>query len=122
MRSSQRFHVSERTRAPSPCVSPRSGSCLCAAALSGDLPLAMDLLLGQLDEQSPDGQVPVFFDDMRGLTQTVVPPAQGWALEQLMRRHDLKKELPRETLEALYAGLSKWSRWYDAFRDGGDGL
>ncbi len=97
--------------------------CLCAAALTGDLPLAAQLLLGQLDEQSPEGQIPVFFDDMRGLTQTVVPPAQGWALECLMRRHDLKKELPAEVLAALYDGLSGWARWYDAFRDDdGNGL
>ena len=91
-------------------------SCLCAAALSGDLPLAIDLLLGQLDEQSPDGQLPVFFDDMRGLTQTVVPPAQGWALECLMQTHDLAAEVPAETLTALYKGLSRWARWYDGFR------
>ena len=98
-------------------------SCLCAAALSGNLPLAMDLLLGQLDEQSPDGQIPVFFDDMRGLTQAVVPPAQGWALECLMQTHDLAKEVPAEQLSALYAGLSRWARWFDAYRDdGGDGL
>ncbi len=98
-------------------------SCLCAAALSFDLPLAMDLLLSQLDEQSPDGQIPVFFDDSRGLTQTVVPPAQGWALDCLMRSHDLEKEVPAETLETLYRGLSKCAAWYDAFRDGdGSGL
>ena len=98
-------------------------SCLCAAALAGDLPLAAELLLGQLDEQSPDGQIPVFFDDMRGLTQTVVPPAQGWALECLMQKHDLKKALPEEVLSSLYAGLSGWARWYDAFRDDeGSGL
>ena len=98
-------------------------SCLCAAALKEDLPLALELLLGQLDEQSPAGQIPVFFDDMRGLTQTVVPPAQGWALECLMRSHDLKAEAPAETLVALYRGLAKWADWYDAYRaDGGDGL
>ena len=90
--------------------------CLCAAAFSGDLPLAMELLLSQLDEQSPDGQIPVFFDDARGLTQTVAPPAQGWALEQLMRTHDLEKEVPAEQLSALYTGLSKVVLWYDAFR------
>ena len=98
-------------------------SCLCAAALSGDLPLALELLLNQLDEQSPDGQIPVFFDDMRGLTQTVVPPAQGWALECLMQTHDLAKEVPAEQLAALYEGLSKWVLWFDAYRgDAGDGL
>ena len=98
-------------------------NCLCAAAMSYDLPLAMELMLGQLDEQSPDGQVPAFFDDMRGLTQTVVPPAQGWALECLMQRHDLKKEVPAAQLSALYTGLSKWVRWFDACRsDGADGL
>lgn len=94
--------------------------CLCAAALGSDLPLSIDLLLSQLDEQSPDGQIPVFFDDMRGLNQTVVPPAQGWALECLMRSHDLQKLVPPEKLAALYEGLAKWAGWYDAFRsDGG---
>ena len=97
-------------------------SCLCAAACSGDLPLAMDLLLGQLDEQSPEGQIPVFFDDLRGLTQTVVPPAQGWALDQLMRTHDLEKEVPAAQLSALYEGLSRWADWFDAYRCGCDGL
>ena len=96
-------------------------SCLCAAALDGNLPTAIDLLLAQLDEQSPDGQIPVFFDDMRGLNQTVVPPAQGWTLEWLMRTHDLKKEVPAEQLETLYMGLSKWARWFDTCRAGGDG-
>ena len=92
------------------------------AALGGNLPLAAELLLSELDEQSPDGQIPVFYDDARGLTQTVAPPAQGWALTWLMREHDLAKELPRETLAALYEGLSKWSHWYDAYRDDGDGI
>ena len=96
-------------------------SCLCAAELDGDLPLAIELLLAQLDEQSPDGQIPVFFDDMRGLNQTVVPPAQGWALEMLMRTHDLKNEVPAERLETLYTGLSKWASWFDACRADGDG-
>ena len=90
--------------------------CLCAAASGGDLPLAMDLLLGEFDEQSPDGQLPVFFDDMRGLTQTVVPPAQGWALEMLMRAHDLETEAPAGQLAALYDGLSGLVNWYDACR------
>ena len=82
----------------------------------------MDLLLGQLDEQSPEGQIPVFFDDLRGLTQTVVPPAQGWALDQLMRTHDLEKEVPAAQLSALYEGLSRWADWFDAYRCGCDGL
>ena len=97
-------------------------SCLCAAALPQDLPLAAELLLSQLDEQSPAGQIPLFFDDMRGLTQTVAPPAQGWALERLMQHRDLKAELPAAQLQALYAGLSKWADWYDAYRADGDGL
>ena len=98
-------------------------SCLCAAALNGDLPLAMELLLNQLDQQSPDGQIPVFCDDTRGLFQTVVPPAQGWALECLMHSHNLKEEVPAEQLHALYEGLGKWAKWYDAYRDDtGSGL
>lgn len=98
-------------------------SCLCASALSGNLPLAMELMLSQLDHQSPDGQLPFSSDDMRGLFQTVAPPAQGWALECLMQSHDLKQEVPGDQLAALYDGLSRWADWYDAFRCGdGSGL
>lgn len=97
--------------------------CQAAAALSGNLPLAIELLLAQLQHQSPDGQLPAFHDDTRVLAQTVSVPAQGWALEQLMQTHDLAKEVPAEKLAALYEGLAKWVGWYDACRDhDGDGV
>ena len=95
--------------------------CLCAAACGGDLPLAIELLRSQLDQQSPNGQLPVFCDDMRGLFQSVVPPAQGWALECLMRGHDLAAEVPEAQRLALYEGLSRYVAWFDACRDA-DGL
>ena len=98
-------------------------SCQSAAAVGGNLPLALELILSQLDHQSPDGQIPDFSDDTRIFSQSAAAPAQGWALEYLMKKHDFAKEVPIETTDALYAGLSKWAEWYDAFRDDdGDGI
>jgi len=90
-------------------------TCVCAAA-APDPELAADLLLGQLDNQSPDGQVIAACDDTRGLYQCVTAPVQGWALEVLMHRFDLAGTVPKEKLQALYDGLTAWRNWYDTNR------
>lgn len=91
-------------------------SCLNAMAVSGNLPLAVELLLSQLDHQSPGGQIPMFGDDTRLFSQNAPTPAQGWALEYLMKRHNVSEEIGQDKLQALYEGLSKWVNWWDIAR------
>jgi len=91
--------------------------CQNAVALHRDLALSVELLLNMFDEASPVGQLPDFYDDMRGIYQLIKPPLQGWALKLLMKDHDLGREVPREKLEALYAGCAKWADWFMRYRD-----
>lgn len=88
-----------------------------AAALRGDLPLAMDLLSNMFDGISPVGQLPDMVDDGRCMAQAIHPPTQGWALQWIMQKHDLGKELPREKLEFLYDGFARWVNWFFLARD-----
>ena len=94
-----------------------------AMALRDNLPIAAELMLNYIDETGDNLQIADFTDDNRQLAQCIHPPTQGVALQWLMLRHDLKTELPRETLEKLYTGYSRWRRWFDLARDeDGDGL
>ncbi len=88
-----------------------------AAALRGNLPLALDLLTNMIDSSSPVGQLPDMVDDGRAVSQAIHPPTQGWALKWIMRRHDLAAEAPRETLERMYDGFSRWADWFLFARD-----
>ena len=88
-----------------------------AAALRYDLPLAMDLLSNMFDWISPVGQLPDMVDDGRCMAQAIHPPTQGWSLLWIMQKHDLGKEVPRETLEFLYDGFSRWFNWFSLARD-----
>ena len=88
-----------------------------AAALRDDLPLALDLLTNMLDNAAPSGQLPDMVDDGRCHAQAIHPPTQGWSLLWIMQKHDLAKEAPRETLERMYAGFSKWVDWFFLARD-----
>ncbi len=88
-----------------------------AAALRGDLPLAMDLLSNMFDWISPVGQLPDMVDDGQCVAQAIHPPTQGWSLLWIAQKHDLGKEVPRETLEFLYDGFSRWADWFFLARD-----
>ena len=88
-----------------------------AAALRSDLPLALDLLSNMFDGISPVGQLPDMVDDGRCMAQAIHPPTQGWSLLWIMQKHDLAKEAPKETLEFLYDGFSRWYRWFFLARD-----
>jgi putative NADH-flavin reductase len=88
-----------------------------------DMTLSTELLLNMLDEQSPSGQLPDFYDDSRSSAGQIKPPIQGWGLKLLMKKHDLGKVIPRDKLEAIYTGFAKWGDWFMKYRDNDhDGL
>jgi putative NADH-flavin reductase len=92
--------------------------CFNAVALGSiDLGISTELLLNMLDEQSPVGQLPDFYDDSRVSGGQLKPPIQGWALKLLMKNHDLSKAVPRDKLEALYTGFARWGDWFMKYRD-----
>lgn len=90
---------------------------LMTAALAGNLPVAADILLGQIDQQAKDGQIPSFFDHLNYDALNAGPPLQGWALKALMKKNDLKAALPKEDLQTLYDGFARWAAWFDTYRD-----
>lgn len=97
--------------------------CQNAVALQEHFDLAIDLLLGPLDRASAEGQLADSYDDFACETQIIKPPIHGWAVQQIMKHHDLKKECPPEKLEKLYRGIGAWGDWFMNCRDeDGDGL
>ena len=100
-----------------PKVAPVWKACLTTAALAGNLPLAKELLLGQIDQQAENGQIPCYFDTANYDALNAGPPLQGWAVKQLMKKNDLKAAFSKEDLQALYEGYAKWAAWFDAYRD-----
>jgi len=88
-----------------------------AVAMQDNVPLRNEFLINMLDELSPFGQFPDFLDDFRSQPQGLKPPIQGWGLKWIMKRHDLKKEIPAETLERIYKGYSGWYNWFMTCRD-----
>ncbi len=91
--------------------------CFNAVTLKNDLPLAIELMLNQLDMQAPNGQLPDFYDDARGVYNAFKPPIQGWALEILMEQHDFSTDVPRDKLIYMYEGYVKWAEWFMKYRD-----
>ena len=88
-----------------------------AVALHRNLDMAMNFMMLPLDEASPQGQLPDFYDDSYGCYQSIKPPVQGWALQWIMRFHDLSKEMDASDLRYLYEGLSNWGNWFMKYRD-----
>lgn len=91
--------------------------CHNAVALQGDPALAAELLINPLDEVSPVGQLPDFYDDMRGHYMWFKPPLQGWTLKWMMNKYDLAREWPREKIETMYEGFGRWADWFLKYRD-----
>ncbi len=91
--------------------------CENAVVLKNDLPVAIELMLNMLDWQSPEGQLPDLYGDGRAVLGQVKPPIQGWALDILMREHDFSREVPRDKLEWMYEGYSRWADWFLLYRD-----
>jgi putative NADH-flavin reductase len=92
--------------------------CFNAVALGNiDLKISTELLLNMIDQQSPVGQLPDFYDDSRLSGAQFKPPIQGWALKLLMAKHDLSKAIPKDKLEVLYTGFAKWGDWFMKYRD-----
>ncbi|MDR0858549.1 MAG: hypothetical protein LBN97_05935, partial [Oscillospiraceae bacterium] len=97
--------------------------CQNAVALMEHTNLALDLMLGPIDRQGPEGQLADIYDDISFESQMLKPPVHGWAVKEIMKRRDLLKECPREKLELLYSGMGKWADWFMNCRDeDGDGL
>ncbi len=96
--------------------------CQNAVVLKNHLDTAVELLLNMIDRQGPDGQLPDFYSDAKVAYLMIKPPIQGWALELLMREHDLKKEVPREKLVMLYEGYSRFASWLQAYRGDAEGI
>ena len=98
--------------------------CMNAVALGQkDLALPIELLLNNLDEMTPIGQVMDFYDDMWGSMQVVKPLLWGWAIKLLMKKHDLSKAVPKDKLQAMYSGFALNVSWYENYRDDdNDGL
>ena len=88
-----------------------------AAALRSDIGLSAELLLNMTDMQSPDGQFPDFYDDVKVMGQCIKPPVQGWALKWIMKDHDLKREIPEDKLRTMYEGFGRWADWFTNVRD-----
>lgn len=98
-------------------IAPVWKQCLMTTALAGNLPIASDILLGQVDQQAENGQIPNFFDHTNYDALNAAPPLQGWAVKQLMKKNDLKAALSAEDRKKLYEGYAKWAAWFDAYRD-----
>lgn len=98
--------------------------CQNAVALQEHMDLAIGLLLGPLDRANPiTGQLADGYDDYSCETQIIKPPIHGWAVQQIMKRQNLKKACTTEQLEMLYHGIGAWGDWFMNYRDeDGDGL
>ncbi len=97
--------------------------CQDGAALEPHLETALDLILGPLDRVSPYGQFCDLYNDVTTVTQMIKPPVHGWAILEIMRHRDLKKEGPKEKLEELYTAVGRWGQWFLDCRDeDGDGI
>ena len=91
--------------------------CQNAVALHDNMDVTIELLLNMIDQAGPEGQFPDFYDDMRAIFQLTKPPLQGWALKWIMQYHDLSAEVPRDKLEYMYHGYSRWADWFMKYRD-----
>ena len=91
--------------------------CEGAVAVKYNLPLAMELLLNMIDNQSEFGQLPDWHDNIKGSMLHIKPPIQGWALKILMEKHDFATEVPRDKLVMLYEGYCRWADWFFKYRD-----
>ncbi|NLO46736.1 MAG: hypothetical protein GX111_00225 [Clostridiales bacterium] len=94
-----------------------------AVALQEHPELAIDLLLAPLQRQSAEGKLADSYDETMLSGHGIKPPVYGWALKQIMKRHDIEKEWPRDKIEKLYLGAGRWADWFMTYRDDdGDGL
>ncbi len=96
--------------------------CQNAVVLKNDLEIGIELLLNMIDRQGPNGQLPDAYGDSRGGFLMIKPPLQGWALEMLMREHDLEKEVPADKLRMLYEGFARFADWLQKYRGTSDGF
>ncbi len=85
-----------------------------ALALAPGAPeLALDQFHAPFDHQDAAGALPDSITHSEVLYNFVKPPIHGWALTRLRER--LPRPLDRAELEAVYARLARWSRfWLDS--------
>lgn len=91
--------------------------CQNAVALQEHIQLAVDLMLSPIDGINELGQLTDSYDDTIGESLMIKPPMHGWAIKQIMKHHDLVREVSPESLEKLYSGMGKWADWFMIFRD-----
>ena len=91
--------------------------CQNAVVLKNNLEIGVELLLNMLDHLGPNGQLPDFYSDQKAAYLMIKPPLLGWALELLMKEHDLAKEVPAEKLAYMYEGYSRFAGWLREYRD-----
>lgn len=85
------------------------------ALAPADAALAVDQFLAPFDHQEASGALPDSFTHSEVLYNFVKPPIHGWALARLRER--AAQPVTREQLQAVYAALARWSRfWLDARR------
>ncbi len=88
-----------------------------AVAFKDNIPLRNAFLMNMLCEQSPLGQFPDFYDDVRSDPQGMKPPIQGWGLKWIMKDHDLAAEIPEKDLLRIYEGYGAWADFFMKYRD-----
>ncbi|MDR0917427.1 MAG: hypothetical protein LBN02_09620 [Oscillospiraceae bacterium] len=91
--------------------------CQNAVALQEHTDLAVDLLLSPIDRIGPLGQLPDMYDDTQCESLMVKPPMHGWAVLEIMKRHNLLETSSRERVEKLYDGMGRWANWFMTYRD-----
>ncbi|MDR2615573.1 MAG: hypothetical protein LBC28_03230 [Oscillospiraceae bacterium] len=97
--------------------------CQNAVALMEHTDLAVDLLLSPIDRAGPLGQLPDMYDDTQCESLMVKPPMHGWAVLEIMKRHNLLEKNSRDRIEKLCDGMARWADWFMTYRDeDGDGL
>jgi hypothetical protein len=82
-----------------------------------NLKISTELLLNPIDQQNEVGHYPDIYGESVINSLQGKPPIEGWALKILMKKHDLAKEIPRDKLETLYKGITKWGLWFYKCRD-----
>ena len=94
-----------------------------AVALQDHPELSLELLTAFLHRQSEEGQLADSYDDSYLATHGLKPPIYGWALKNIMSRHNIMEIWPRDKVEFLYQGAGRWAEWFMKHRDNdGDGL
>lgn len=84
--------------------------------LSQDPDFSWEVLLSAFDVQDKNGRIADSLSPMGPGGATMKPPVEGLGLLWQMEHFDISKK-PREELEFLYNGMTRWANFYLEFRD-----